>query len=388
MNAPDEDHWLPLMLGEMDFPESWSEADREAYKWPAEWAYFSQPPALFEVFGPDGKTVAGYRANPDAENLQWLMQPYTEQARGKSTSFIQSRFLNRITIVVDGDPVWAQFRIETHVAKAELRYIPGHVVYVGLDFGRRPSAVFGQLINGRWQVIHEIQRFDMGASLFAPLVKREMSRFPGATFKVYGDPKGRDKTQTFEETAYDIFAANGITVLPAPVPGNNIKIRIEAVNYVLAGMMDGQPRFMLSPGCRSLKVAMAGKYHWSKNEGTTEPKKDKYSDLADALQYMIIGAGEGRAMVGRDPIGQAKPYRPSDQVRPGGVRARVSRGSQRRCHVDERRDRSRWDRPRHNQRGGDGILRPASARASPRNQERHARMAFQNGARRAAARAF
>jgi hypothetical protein len=301
MNAPEEDHWLPLMLGEVDFPESWSQADRELYRWPAEWAYFCQPAGLTEVFGPDGKTVVGYEMNPEAENTRWLVQPYTEQAQGKTKSFIDSRLMNRITLVADGDPVWAQFRAETHVAGGDLAYIPGHVVYVGLDFGRRPSAVFGQCINGRWIIIHEIQRFDMGASLFAPLVKREMiQRFPpDAVFKVFGDPKGRDKTQTFEATAYDIFATNGIDVLPAPVKGNDIKTRIEAVSFVLQGMQDGLPRFQLSPACRSLKVAMAGKYCWSKAKGETEPKKDKYSDLADALQYLIIGGGEGRAMVGR-----------------------------------------------------------------------------------------
>ena len=174
MNAPDEDHWLPMMLGDVDFPESWSQADRELYRWPAEWAYFCQPAGLVEIFAPDGKTVVGYEMNPDAENTRWLVQPYTEQAKGKTKSFIDSRLMNRITLVADGDPVWAQFRVETHVAGGELSYIPGHTVYVGLDFGRRPSAVFGQCINGRWQILHEIQRFDMGASLFAPLVKREM----------------------------------------------------------------------------------------------------------------------------------------------------------------------------------------------------------------------
>lgn len=325
MNAPEEDHWLPLMLGEVDFPESWSEQDRELYRWPAEWSYFCQPPALIEVFAADGKTVAGYSENPGAENLQWLAQPYTDQCKGKTKAFIDSRLMNRITIVADGDPVWAQFRVETHVARSELRYVPGHPVYVGLDFGRRPSAVFGQLINGRWSIFHEIQRFDMGASLFAPLVKREMARFVGATFRVFGDPKGRDKTQTFEQTAYDIFAANGIDVQPAPVRGNNVKTRIAAVEFVLSGMLDGQPRFLLSPSCRGLKVAMAGKYCWSKNEGTVEPKKDKYSDLADALQYLILGGGEGRSMVGRDPADQVKPFVPSQR----GA-ARIMRGSRRR----------------------------------------------------------
>ncbi len=330
MNAPEEDHWLPMMLGEVEFPESWSEEERARYRFPDDWAYFCQPAGLIEVFGPDGKSVVGYEPNPLAENTKWLKVPYTEQTKGKTKAFIDSRLMNRVTIVLDGDPVWPQFRIETHVSKSELRFVPGHPVYVGLDFGRRPSAVFGQLINNRWQVITELQRFDVGASLFAPLVKQEMAKFPADTvFKVYGDPKGRDKTQTFETTAYDIFAANGIHVMPAPVKNNDIKTRVEAVSFVLQGMMDGLPRFLLSCSLRSLKVAMSGKYCFSKANGQTEPKKDKYSDLADALQYMILGAGEGKAMIGKDPANAPKPYVPSQA---GGVSGpgRVLRGTRRR----------------------------------------------------------
>jgi hypothetical protein len=301
MNAPEEDHWLPPMVGEVEWPENYSEEDRERNAFPDDWFYICQPPGLIEAMSADGKSVVGYAENPDAENLKWLKQSYTEMAKGKSKAFIDSRLMNRITMMADGDPVWPQFVVETHVSKQVLRAVPGHVVYVGLDFGRRPSAVFGQRINDRWQVVHEMQMFDASATLFAPAVKRAMfEKFPADTeFAVYGDPKGRDKTQAFEETAYDIFAANGITVQPAPVKGNDVRTRVDAVVYVLSGMLNGLPRFMLSAACRSLKVAMGGKYHLKKIEGVAMPVKDKYSDLCDALQYMIIGAGEGRAMVGR-----------------------------------------------------------------------------------------
>ena len=108
--------------------------------------------------------------------------------------------------------------------------------------------------------------------------------------------------------------------------GNDIKTRIEAVSFVLQGMQDGLPRFQLSPACRSLKVAMAGKYCWSRANGETEPKKSgplaKYSDLADALQYLILGGGEGRAMVGLTVGGH------SGQV----AKVNRTRGAQRRVH--------------------------------------------------------
>jgi hypothetical protein len=44
---------------------------------------------------------------------------------------------------------------------------------------------------------------------------------------------------------------------------------------------------------------MAGRYHNEKDEtGELKPKKDRYSNPADALQYLCLGMGEGRRMVG------------------------------------------------------------------------------------------
>jgi hypothetical protein len=99
-----------------------------------------------------------------------------------------------------------------------------------------------------------------------------------------------------------------MTVNPAPVPQNNIQTRIDAVTFVLREMQDGMPRLLLDPSRpRTLKVAMAGKYHFEKIKGSglikEVPVKDQYSNVADALQYLVLGEGEGRAMVGR-PIGK------------------------------------------------------------------------------------
>jgi hypothetical protein len=99
-----------------------------------------------------------------------------------------------------------------------------------------------------------------------------------------------------------------MTVMPAPVKGNSIRTRIEAVEYVLNGMYDGRPRFVLSPNCRTLRVAMKGKYHYRRNdEQKVEPVKNKYSHIADSSQYLILGMGEGRAMAGFSTTTAPKP---------------------------------------------------------------------------------
>jgi type VI protein secretion system component VasF len=44
---------------------------------------------------------------------------------------------------------------------------------------------------------------------------------------------------------------------------------------------------------------MAGKYAFKKLEtGEGEPVKDKWSDVADCLQYLCLFLGEGRRMIG------------------------------------------------------------------------------------------
>ena len=50
-------------------------------------------------------------------------------------------------------------------------------IIVGIDFGRTPSAVFIQhLYGGRWAVLHELIGQDIGAAVFAEMLKRDISR--------------------------------------------------------------------------------------------------------------------------------------------------------------------------------------------------------------------
>jgi hypothetical protein len=229
---------------------------------------------------------------------------------GKKKSWIDSRMRNVIALVIDGSPVWPQFAVETHVAREALRPVEGHEVVVGLDFGRQPAAIFMQAINNRVLVQYELLGLNEGAVTFAPKVKRFLAdKYPDFDVRLVGDPKGRDMGQNDDKTAYEIFGNNGLPVSPAPnLKQNMIATRVDAVTAVLTEMYDGRPRFVLSPLCRTLKVAMAGRYHLVKEEdGELKPKKDRYSNPADALQYGVLGLGEGRKMTGRPPLGSLKP---------------------------------------------------------------------------------
>lgn len=309
-NAPDEDHWLAIMTGQVEMPVGLPEDELARYHWPESWGFHKQPPALIEVTDDRG-LITGYRVNPAAENLKNLPAGYyDEQITGApSKAWIDSRLMNRVALVVDGQPVWPQFRREFHVARQALKPVDGHDVIVGLDFGRvYPAAVFGQQINDRDFLQFEMLGFNEPASVFAPKVKRFLEQhYPGQRVRFVGDPKGRDKGQQTEQSSYDIFANHGMKVIPAPVKGNDIATRTEAVAYVLNDNPSGINRMVISPACRTLIVGMAGRYHLVReDDGELRPKKDKYSNLCDALQYWVLGAGEGRRMIGLRPVADVK----------------------------------------------------------------------------------
>jgi hypothetical protein len=314
MNIGDQDHWTSVMRGLVPLPEGLLEDDRIALTWPPRWDFFMQPPGLIECRRSDG-AVIGYDPNPKAENLKWLPADYYGNLiAGKTRAWIKSRVLNQVALVVDGEPVWPAFRRELHVARDVLQPIPGHQIWIGADFGRSPAVLFGQSVNNRVTVLDEMQGYNVGAVQFAPQVKRRLEqKYPGYTFVAYGDPKGQDKTQSDERTAYDIFKANGIDMKPSPVKMNLIDTRIEAVDYLLGGLYDGRPRLQISPNCRTLIAGLEGGYCFERkmhsSEIKTAPAKNRFSHLADALGYMVLAMGEGRAMIGLTAASELKPAR-------------------------------------------------------------------------------
>ena len=63
-------------------------------------------------------------------------------------------------------------------ATEELEPIPDRPIYVGLDFGLTPAAVFGQItVNGQWRWLDELVTEDMGAAF--PPKPEELCRNPG-----------------------------------------------------------------------------------------------------------------------------------------------------------------------------------------------------------------
>lgn len=274
-NPPDNDHWW-YKLAEETNPEGW--------------AFFKQP---------------GGR-DPGAENVENLPAKYYDrQIAGKDEDWVKVYVDGQYGFVRDGKPVYPEYRDSLHCQPFDL--VHGWPVYVGIDFGLTPAAVFGQRSPmGQWRWHSELVTEDMGAKRFAELLRQAMhERYPGFHFAgITGDPAGEGRAQTDETTPFQILRAANIQANPAPT--NDFTKRRESVAACLSRLIDGQPGLMIHPQCTQLRKGMAGGYNYKRVQVSGQeryrdvPDKGMYSHVCEAGQYMLVGAGEARTLVKRD----------------------------------------------------------------------------------------
>ncbi|MEF2144191.1 MAG: hypothetical protein V3573_01995 [Desulfovibrionaceae bacterium] len=311
-NPPDTDHWW-YRLAEEQQPEGW--------------AFFTQPGGLVEqAAGPGG--LPRFEPNSRAENLMHLPPDYyLRRMAGKSPDHVRVYYCGKYGSVHDGKPVFPEFHRAIHVAGHPLESVPERPLFVGLDFGLTPAAVFGQrLASGRWHWLGELVAEDMGMVRFAGELRRVLAeQYPGLEVRLYGDPAGSQRSQVDERTPFDILRGVGIDARPAP--SNDPLLRREAVALPLPRLVDGEPGLRVSPGCRVLIKGMAGSYRYRRVEIMGEeryrdmPDKNEYSHVCDAAQYLMIGAGEGLAVLGRGIEPRSLPSRAENDYAPFGRRS-------------------------------------------------------------------
>lgn len=297
-NAPDEDHWWPIMAGDVPPPDWMTEAEIRSLVKPAGWEFFSQPGAMLPVRDKDGNVVS-YAMNPKRENQKGIKDNYYEKLiPGKSPGWINVYVCNQYGALSDGKPVYPLFDRSLHVAHDAILPVPGVQIYAGLDFGLTPSAVFAQNVRGRWIVLREIVAVDMGIVRFSEVLRRAMSEL-GGTFSVWGDPAGDFRAQTDETTPFQILRQAGIQARAAS--SNDIALRIEAVNAPLTRLAEKMAGLVIDPRCTNLIKGFEGGYHYRRLQVSGEryeetPNKNRFSHVHDALQYLMLGGGEGRRL--------------------------------------------------------------------------------------------
>lgn len=292
-NAPDDSHWW-YKLSEGDAGEEFVDIDPES------WEFFTQPGGLIER---DGRFIP----NPEAENIDYLPDNekyYTLRSAGKKKDHIRVYYCNQYGFVVDGKPVHEEYHDATHCSQEELKPVLDIPITVGIDFGLTPAAVFCQRqASGRWMVFDELVSIRMGIQRFGRLLKPVLTnKYKGFVFEIYGDPAGNQESQTDEKTPFQILNAMEIPAEPAYSNNDDI-IRREALYAPLARLVDGKPGLLLSPKCKQLRKALQGGYCYKKvlvvgeERYHEKPNKNMYSHVAEALEYAMLGGGEGDQII-------------------------------------------------------------------------------------------
>jgi len=301
-NAPEEDHWWPIMAGEVPVPDHIPREQAKMLVKPDNWSFFTQPCGMLEAKDEEGE-IQDYKENPKAENQKNIISNYySNLIRGKTKSWIDVYVMNRLGHIQDGKPVYPMFAGEVHIAKEEIPIAANAPVYVGIDFGLTPAAVLGQKVRGRWFIQSEIVAIDMGIVRFAEVLRQELAtRFSAASeVIIYGDPAGDFRAQTDESTPFHILRGAGLRAYPAP--SNSVDLRLESVSSQLTKMVEGKPALLIDRRCPQLIKGFEGGYAYKRMEVSGEryadkPDKNMFSHVHDAAQYLFLGAGEGRALM-------------------------------------------------------------------------------------------
>ena len=243
-NAPEEDHWWAIMSGDVPVPDHISREEALMLIKPDNWSFYSQPSAMLEK--KENNMTIGYDQNTLAENKTNLTDKYYDNIiRGKTKGWIDVYVLNKLGSIEEGKPVYPNFKQELHCSKEDLIPNKHQTIYIGVDFGLTPAAVFGQrLPTGRWILLNELVCFDMGVIRFSELLRTEIAKYyKGYEIDIYGDPAGDFRSQTDERTPFQIMRQCGLKAKPAP--SNDVALRIEAVDSALSRLLDGKPGFLL-----------------------------------------------------------------------------------------------------------------------------------------------
>lgn len=235
--------------------------------------------------------------SPEGENVENLPKGYYDRlATNHSEEWVKVHVHGEFGDDLSGTTVFkTSFSFDRHTTNG-LIVQPNQTLVVGLDIGRTPTAIIGQLdAFGRLLVHREVNAADMGLEQFLaerlkPVLYEE--RFANRPVAVVFDPSGVAKAQINELSAWDVLRAAGLNAVPAPT--NDLEPRLRAVESLLLQNRGAHSAVIIDrDGCPQLITALRFEYKYKrKKDGDTEDQPTKshpWSDLADALQYLCLG---------------------------------------------------------------------------------------------------
>lgn len=244
----------------------------------------------------------------EAENRFNLEDDYYQRIiDNQDESFIKRMVDNEFGYSRAGKPVFETMNRRIHVARTPIGFDPNLGLDIGIDISTNtlnPAAVFGQVrAPGRITCIDELAPgHGVGSARFGEyLNQRIQERYADATkIRLFGDPAsqyGGDK-EGGQLAAMDIITL--MTGLPMLIPAggsNELGLRLDAVKAELRGYLEaGTTLLLCQAGVPMLIEALEGRYKYKRKNpnASTEyeehpEKTHPWSDLADGLQYLILG---------------------------------------------------------------------------------------------------
>lgn len=253
--------------------------------------------ALLEVDKTDeiGYFIQPGAMEPAAENRENLVKDYYEDMIAvNKPEWVDQYIHNRIGPSLSGQAVFSKlFNYDFHTA-GELEYEEGRPIVIGLDTGRNPAAVLGQMTaRGQVLVLGSIYAENMGMEKFITTLLRPflVEAFPMGRFICVVDPAGNKRSEIGEESV--IAAIRRLGFLAVPAVTNAIAPRLRAVERFLGQQVDGQGMIILDRRYNAMLIrAIQQDYRYKRStEGRLSEVPDKghpESDLADALQYLCL----------------------------------------------------------------------------------------------------
>lgn len=254
-----------------------------------------QPGALIRRFN-EATGEYTYDDNPMAENIIRLpggFGYYREMIKSMSDEAIDNLVLNNYGKDMSGRPVFPSFSREKHtLAPEHMAANPNYPVLIGLDPGLNAAAVLAQMTPlGGVAILAEVFTEGLTFEQFIddhliPTLKSQ--RFARCKFEAIVDPAALARNPMSNLTPIAMLRAKGIAARPAVT--NKLEPRIKAVEHFI----NRDSRLFVSTECATLIEGMTGGYRYSRVKGAAtkifrpEPDKNRYSHLADGLQYVCL----------------------------------------------------------------------------------------------------
>jgi hypothetical protein len=257
---------------------------------------------------------------PNAENKSNLIDGYYERLQIGMTEQQKRRFIhNEFGAVSNGNPVYSQYLDTRHCIDGDILPMRSHPIYIGLDGGGTPAALFAQKIERQVRVLREAVVFETDAKkALARMGPTEFGEYCGNLWNDHysgyelgggwGDPSSWYGTsdrheddllwiESFVRGFNKIAVGVTLKMKPAPVVGNRILPRLEAVRDVLKAVNDNQPAYVISgkncpvlrKGYNSGYVTIRVQYSIGGGVWKDEPLKNDFSHVHDANQHIVLG---------------------------------------------------------------------------------------------------